>query len=212
MESASRLELADDGLERVLPLGQHLDLDPAQLHWPLALTDDHHGVVEGEFGGIDAGHPQDERTPAGADLEDLAHAAPTSDGMDPATHGPFATEAGEPVFGEVLGDFEPLAQGHRSGRSRVFQRDFVVAAPRAGAQHEPGPHHPPVLGIEIRVDHSARGRATAVIVSCSSPSMDSIGRVDSQRSTGRRSSASNGPFNLDRLAVRQCHVCRFREP
>ncbi len=149
METARRLELAHDGFERVLPFGEHFDLDPAQLHWALALPDHHHGVVEGELGCVNAAHSKNEGAPAGTDLEDLADAAPTRNGVDPATDGSFGAQTGKAIVGEVLGDFEALAQAAGPGRGRVLERDLVVASPRPGAKHESGAHHPPVLGIEI---------------------------------------------------------------
>ena len=76
-------QLFDDGLQRVEPFGTDLDLDPPQLHGPLAVADDDHGVVERDLRRVDAADPQCEGAPAGADLEHLAQPARADDGTQP---------------------------------------------------------------------------------------------------------------------------------
>ncbi len=98
-----------DRLQRVLPLGEHLDLHPAQLHGSLTGAHHNHGVVEGQFGRIGTTDAQHERPPPRADLEDLTHRAPADDGVHPSTDRSVTTQRSHAVLGQLLGNFEALA-------------------------------------------------------------------------------------------------------
>ena len=88
-------ELLHDRLERVEPSGMHLDLDPAQLHGPLAVAHHDHGVVERDLRRVDAADPQREGAPAGADLEHLVEPARADDGAQPPPDRAVRAERGQ---------------------------------------------------------------------------------------------------------------------
>ena len=88
-------------LERVEPLGQHLHLDPAQLHRPLAVADHDDRVVERDLGRVDAADAQGEGPPPRADLEHLVQPPRADDGAQPSPHRSVGPEGGQPEAGRT---------------------------------------------------------------------------------------------------------------
>ena len=154
-QPARRPQLLDDRVQRIEPLGPHLDLDPAQLRGSLPAPDDDHGVVERDLGGVDAADPQGERTAPGPYLEDLAQAVCADDGAQPAPDGSVGRERGDAGRRQDLGHLEALAQAAALGRAGVLQGDLVVPAASSGADDEPGAGDAPVVGVEVGVDQPA---------------------------------------------------------
>ena len=152
LEPARRPQLLDDRVQRIEPLGPHLDLDPAQLRGSLPAPDDDHGVVERDLGGVDAADPQGEGTAPGPDLQDLAQAVRADDGAQPAPDGSVGPERGDAGRRQDLGHLEALAQAAALGRAGVLQGDLVVPAAPPGADDEPGTGDAPVVGVEVGVD------------------------------------------------------------
>lgn len=128
-QATCRTELLDQRLERLEPFGEHLHLDPPQLHWPLAVADHDNRVVERHLGGVDTADAQGKGPPPRADLEHLVHLPHTDDGAYASPHRSVGSEGGKARRRKDLGDLESLAQSVAPSRSRVLQRHFVVAAP-----------------------------------------------------------------------------------
>ena len=117
LEPARDAQLLHDRLQRVEPLGLHLDLDPPQLHRPLAVADDDDGVVERDLGRVDAADAQGEGPAAGAHLEHLAQ---------PVRARRWRAGAGPP------GRRGPARRGRTAGRTSVTSRRWRRPLPSAG--------------------------------------------------------------------------------
>ena len=156
-QATRRAELLDQRLERLEPLWEHLHLDPPQLHWPLAVSDNDDRVVERNLGGVRAADAQGKGPTPRPDLEHLVHVSRTDDGAQSSSHGSVGSEGGKPRRRKDLGDLESLAQSVAPSRPRVLQRDLVVAAPASRARDEAGASDAPVVGVEVGVDEATRG-------------------------------------------------------
>ncbi len=156
-QATGRAELLDQRLERFEPLGEYFHLDAAQLHRPLAGADHDDRVVERDLGRVNAANTQGKGTAPRADLQHLVHTPHTNDGAQAPAHRSIGSEGREARGREDLSDLESLTESVARGRSRVLQRDFVVAAPASRARHEAGAGDAPVVGVDVGVDEATRG-------------------------------------------------------
>ena len=193
LEPARGPQLLDDRLQRVEPLGPHLDLDPAQLHRSLA--------VRRRRSWCRRARPPRRRRRRRATRRDGAGCgpgAPRAACVQPTMArrrrptGPSGPSAADAGGGEDLGDLETLAQAAALGGAGVLQGDLVVTATPAGADDEPGAGDAPVVGVEVGVDQPPRRPGQRGDRRRRRPSRPrGSGSAASQRSTGRRSRASN---------------------